>query len=264
MRRIVLLLAVFMFGGAVEVRGLDMRPGDAEVRGTAPLEDAERAVVVTGHPYRAQRGGLYITAVGIRRASELERLAPVALTWRDPPDGQLVPLRQLYGPVAPTPSQEARIERRQMLDSQTVAAIAAYQALGYSVPLVRGQPRLPYRTTFRRDPLAGGGSAGFMLALAIVDRFGDLTHGYKIAGTGAIAPGGDIGSVGGVRFKVVGARRAGAQFFLVPARRGPYHIWYGTYASNYEEARQCRCAGAMRLVPVRTLADALAFLRTLR
>jgi len=102
-----------------------------------------------------------------------------------------------------------------------------------------------------------------MLALAIVDRFGDVTRGHTIAGTGTIAPNGDIGPIGGARFKIVGARRADVQFFLVPARWDPYHVWYGSYESNYEEARRCQCAGAMRLVPVRTLADALAFLRTL-
>ncbi len=256
-------LTVFVLVGIAGAGILDLRPGAAGVWGTAPLEDAARAVVVSGHPYRAHRGGLYITAVGIRRATELERLAPAVLAWSPPPDATLVTLRQLYGSVTPTQSQEARVERRQMLDSQTVAAIAAYRALGYPVPLVRGQPRLPYRTTFRRDPLAGGGSAGFMLALAIVDRFGDVTRGHTIAGTGTIAPNGDIGPIGGARFKIVGARRAGAQFFLVPARWDPYHVWYGSYASNYEEARRCRCAGAMRLVPVRTLTDALAFLRTL-
>lgn len=257
---LIILMPLGVAGAVV----LDLRPGDAEVWGAAPLEDAERAVVVAGHPDRPHRGTLYITAVDERRATALERLAPAVLAWQGPPDGTLVPLDQLYGPVAPTPAQEVRLERRQMLDSQTVAAIAAYRALGYPVPLVRGHARLPYRTTFDRPAQTSGGSAGFMLALAIVNRFGDLTHGYTIAGTGTIAPNGDIGPIGGARFKVLGARRAGVAYFLVPARWSPYREWYGTYTSNYAEARACRCAGAVRLVPVRTLGQAVAFLRGLR
>ncbi|SFJ85153.1 PDZ domain-containing protein [Amycolatopsis sacchari] len=64
----------------------------------------------------------------------------------------------------------------------------------------------------------GGPSAGLMFALAIVDRLtpGDLANGQHIAGTGEIDEKGNVGPIGGISFKVVGAREAGATVFLTP------------------------------------------------
>jgi len=65
----------------------------------------------------------------------------------------------------------------------------------------------------------GGPSAGMMFALGIIDTLtpGDLTGGKDIAGTGTIDADGTVGPIGGIRQKLVGARRAGADFFLAPA-----------------------------------------------
>jgi Lon-like protease len=65
----------------------------------------------------------------------------------------------------------------------------------------------------------GGPSAGTMFALGIIDTLteGDLTGGKKIAGTGTIDADGLVGPIGGIRQKLVGARRAGARYFLAPA-----------------------------------------------
>ena len=65
----------------------------------------------------------------------------------------------------------------------------------------------------------GGPSAGLMWALGLYDLLtpGDLTAGRTIAGTGTIDTRGNIGPIGGIIDKVVGAERAGAAIFLVPA-----------------------------------------------
>lgn len=65
----------------------------------------------------------------------------------------------------------------------------------------------------------GGPSAGTMFALGIIDKLtpGDMTGGKKIAGTGTMDADGTVGAIGGIRQKVVGARRAGASWFLAPA-----------------------------------------------
>ncbi|WP_432485571.1 YlbL family protein [Kineococcus esterisolvens] len=66
----------------------------------------------------------------------------------------------------------------------------------------------------------GGPSAGTVFALAVVDLLtpGALTGGEHVAGTGAIAADGTVLPIGGLRQKVIGARRAGATWFLAPAR----------------------------------------------
>ncbi|MEU6645856.1 PDZ domain-containing protein [Saccharomonospora sp. NPDC046836] len=65
----------------------------------------------------------------------------------------------------------------------------------------------------------GGPSAGLMFALAIVDRMTpeNLVAGEDVAGTGQITSKGQVVEIGGISFKLVAAREAGATAFLVPA-----------------------------------------------
>jgi len=65
----------------------------------------------------------------------------------------------------------------------------------------------------------GGPSAGLMFTLGIIDKLRpeDLTGGKIIAGTGTIDDEGNVGPIGGIPQKLVGAKEAGAQIFLVPA-----------------------------------------------
>ncbi|EFL17494.1 PDZ domain-containing protein [Streptomyces sp. C] len=65
----------------------------------------------------------------------------------------------------------------------------------------------------------GGPSAGLMFALGIVDKLTpeNLTGGRFIAGTGTIDDEGKVGPIGGIQMKTIGARKAGAEYFLTPA-----------------------------------------------
>lgn len=65
----------------------------------------------------------------------------------------------------------------------------------------------------------GGPSAGLMFTLGIIDKLkpADLTGGKIIAGTGTIDADGNVGPIGGIPQKLVGAKDAGAELFLVPA-----------------------------------------------
>jgi Lon-like protease len=58
-----------------------------------------------------------------------------------------------------------------------------------------------------------------MFSLAIYDALtpGELTGGKNIAGTGTMDDEGSVGPIGGIRQKLIGARRAGADYFLAPA-----------------------------------------------
>jgi PDZ domain-containing protein len=96
----------------------------------------------------------------------------------------------------------------------------------------------------------GGPSAGLAFALAVMEDLGrDVDGGNKVAVTGAIELDGDVGPVGGLRQKTIGAERAGVDVFVVPA------------GENAEEAR--RQADDIRVVPVRSFQQALRALATL-
>ena len=65
----------------------------------------------------------------------------------------------------------------------------------------------------------GGPSAGLIFSLSVYDELteGALTGGHAIAGTGTIAEDGTVGSIGGIRQKMVGAEESDAEFFLAPS-----------------------------------------------
>lgn len=75
----------------------------------------------------------------------------------------------------------------------------------------------PYEVTIDAGRV-GGPSAGMMFALAVHDVLtpGAMTKGKSIAGTGTINDGGEVGPIGGIRQKMVGARDADAEWFLAP------------------------------------------------
>ncbi|MGL5929959.1 MAG: YlbL family protein [Dermatophilaceae bacterium] len=77
---------------------------------------------------------------------------------------------------------------------------------------------LPVEVTLNTGEV-GGPSAGLMFSLAIYDVLtpGELTGGTEVAGTGTMDDSGRVGPIGGVRQKMVGARDAGATWFLAPA-----------------------------------------------
>lgn len=97
----------------------------------------------------------------------------------------------------------------------------------------------------------GGPSAGLMFTLEIYNQLtaGDLTKGHRIAGTGTISSEGEVGSIGGVQFKIVAADREKAEIFFVPQ-------------DNYKvaKAKADSIKTNMKIVPVKTLDDALNYI----
>jgi PDZ domain-containing protein len=124
----------------------------------------------------------------------------------------------------------------------------------FGVATVTGSPQLgiflgegfilPFQVAVTIDPRIGGPSAGLMFSLGIYDTLtpGPLTGGGRVAGTGEIASDGTVGPIGGIQQKIVAAREAGAQLFLVPS-------------PNCEDVAGAR-SGDMRLVKVDTFDSA--------
>ncbi|MDD6461682.1 MAG: Lon protease [Bifidobacteriaceae bacterium] len=65
----------------------------------------------------------------------------------------------------------------------------------------------------------GGPSAGLMYTLGIIDKLTPQSEsgGLTIAGTGTMESDGTVGAIGGIRQKMIGAKRDGATWFLAPA-----------------------------------------------
>ena len=83
---------------------------------------------------------------------------------------------------------------------------------------VQEQYKFPFNVRISVGDI-GGPSAGMMFALGIIDMLTplNLTGGKFIAGTGEITAAGQVQPIGGIQQKMVGARDAGANYFLSPA-----------------------------------------------
>lgn len=96
----------------------------------------------------------------------------------------------------------------------------------------------------------GGPSAGLAFALELTDKLGrDIDRGFRVAATGELFLDGSVRAIGGVKEKVIGARRAGIEIMLVPVD-----------GDNAKDAR--RYAGNMKIVPVTSFQQALHALAT--
>ncbi|CAM3353904.1 PDZ domain-containing protein [Marinicrinis lubricantis] len=113
----------------------------------------------------------------------------------------------------------------------------------------------------------GGPSAGLIFALEIYNQLtaGDLSKGYRIAGTGEIDADGTVWPIGGIQHKIVAADREKADIFFAPKD------WYPEEGSNLqpvlnytEAAEKAEDIGTdMKVVPVGNLQEALDYLEQL-
>lgn len=74
------------------------------------------------------------------------------------------------------------------------------------------------KINFHFSKSESGPSGGLILSLALYDKLvkEDITKGYKITGTGTIDEKGNVGEIGGVKYKLKGAVDSKADIFIVP------------------------------------------------
>jgi PDZ domain-containing protein len=162
----------------------------------------------TAPSYRAGlRPGMVITAIDDVRVPQLKDLE-TQMRGRTP--GSPIHLTVLDG--------KRKLEIRTKLTSDPDdSKRAIIGILGVHDAPPRAQ--LPVKVTITPRGLGRGPSAGLAFALEIYDALSGhrLANGRKIAVTGTIDLEGDVGPIGGVRQKVLGASRRKADLVLVPA-----------------------------------------------
>ena len=111
------------------------------------------------------------------------------------------------------------------------------------------------KITFSFTNSESGPSGGLMITLAIYDQLmeEDISKGLYIAGTGTIDANGNVGSIGGVKYKLKGAVDENADVFLVPN------------GENYEEciALQKKYNYDIKIIGVSTFEEAITSLSKL-
>jgi PDZ domain-containing protein len=159
-------------------------------------------------------------------------------------------LHNALGQVEPGAVVKLRVRRDGKLLTVPVRTVDVQgRALVGFVPDQSATIKLPIRVGIDTGDV-GGPSAGLAFALELMQKLGrNVLHGHNVAATGAIELNGAVSPIGGIKQKTYGARKAGVDVFLVPA------------GQNARDAR--RYAGPVRIIPVRTLDQALHALATL-
>lgn len=107
---------------------------------------------------------------------------------------------------------------------------------------------IPGEVNFKTENIIGP-SAGSVFSMEIYNQLTpeDITAGKRIAGTGTISLDGEIGRIDGVKYKIMAAKKAGVDLFIVPEE-------------NYETASQF--AGELKLLKVNTISDIIEHLQS--
>lgn len=126
------------------------------------------------------------------------------------------------------------------VDDTKIVGIAAYEMMELET-----DPKIE----IINEESESGPSGGLMTALAIYDSLidEDLTNGNTIVGTGTIDANGNVGSIGGVKYKLLGAVKNKSKIFIVPN------------GENYDEAIKLKKGKNydIEIIGVSTFDDAL-------
>ena len=108
---------------------------------------------------------------------------------------------------------------------------------------------------FKFNNTESGPSGGLILSLALYDYLvnDDITKGLKISGTGTIDSNGNVGEIGGVKFKLAGAVKSNADIFFVPN------------GENYKEAIKLKNEKKykIKVIGVSTFEEAINYLKNM-
>jgi Lon-like protease len=143
-------------------------------------------------------------------------------------------------------------------NNQTTPGVPKKVGLGV-VPENEASLQLPRKVDIHAEDI-GGPSAGLMFSLEIYSQAtpGDLTKGYRIAGTGTMDQDGKVGQIGGIRHKIYAAHDQGAEIFFAPADVDPRDT------NTAEVQDEVKKAGFnIKIVPVKTVQDAIDYLKKL-
>jgi PDZ domain-containing protein len=167
----------------------------------------------------APTGKLMLTTVSVSTPDAQVFGLEVLLRWMQA-DGVVVPRSVIYEPNVDV-KEVKKAGLAEMDGSQNNAIAAAFNYLNANEPALAPFLRsgeLTSRQIKFDIPNTGGPSGGLIFALGIIEKLdsAQLVNGRLIAGTGTINKQGEVGPIGGIEDKLIGAKRAGATLFLAP------------------------------------------------
>jgi PDZ domain-containing protein len=174
--------------------------------------DGEDAIVITGATTYKDSGKLLMTTVNATGLPSSPALnAEVLWAWVSP-ERTVMPREVVY-PSNQTGDEYQKETEEQMHSAQSAAD---KQALAYLA--AQGVDTSAIKVSMDGGDV-GGPSAGLMYTLGTIDKLTEVneTGGKTIAGTGTMDSSGKVGAIGGIRLKLIAAKRDGATWFLAPS-----------------------------------------------
>lgn len=174
--------------------------------------EGKDAIAVSGAKTYADSGKLLMTTVNASGLPSSPALNwEVLWAWFSP--SQTVMPREVVFPSTQTGEEYEKESEQQMQGAQSSAhtqALAFLKKQGIDTSSIK---------VSMDGGDVGGPSAGLMYTLGTIDKLtpADETGGKVIAGTGTMEKSGKVGEIGGIRLKLIAARRDGATWFLAPA-----------------------------------------------
>ena len=183
-----------------------------DVLGTVTVENgkSEPMIVVSGAKTYKDSGKLLLTTVNSYGVNSPAINAQVLAAWFNPQSGVLP--REAVIPPGQTVEEYTDNAKQEMTSAQDSASSQALAFLSS-----QGMDTANVKVSMNVDEI-GGPSAGLMYTLGAIDKLTEAneTGGATIAGTGTIDDKGKVGPIGGIRLKMIGAKRDGATWFLAP------------------------------------------------
>ena len=144
--------------------------------------------------------------------------AQAVWAWANP-KMEIMP-REATVPVGQTADEYQKTVDKDMAGSQSSASeVGLAYAKAHADELGIDAASLAHAKVTMHVDSVGGPSAGMMYTLGLIDKLTPESEsgGKTIAGTGTIDKKGNVGKIGGIQLKMVGAKRDGATWFLAPA-----------------------------------------------
>ncbi len=108
----------------------------------------------------------------------------------------------------------------------------------------------------------GGPSAGSAFCLAFADSLSkdEMAKGYRIAATGTVTEDGEVGEIGGLKWKIKSAIDAGIQIVFVPFEEEQEAI----SSVDFWKSKQIAGADSLRVYPIKHVSEAVYQIQTLQ
>lgn len=190
-------------------------------------------VIKEGSAYNKLKKDDLITAVD---GNKVEMAADAVSIIKNREIGEKVKITVLRGDKKLDFNLET-VELKGNKGSASIGVLISSKGLEYNIPR---------EVKFKTDNIIGP-SAGSVFSLEIYNQLTerDITGGRRIAGTGTVNLKGEIGRIDGVKYKIMAAKKAGVDLFIVPVE-------------NYETAK--KEAGELELIKAENIDDVLNYL----